>query len=598
MRGLVASVSGGPEADTPLALAQEIMYQAFNSPKPADRVRLARKALDVCAECADAYVLLAEHAQNGKEALEYYEKGVAAGKRAIGPETFQEAAGHFWGLVETRPYMRALKGLALGLWSEGRHDTGVGQLQEMLRLNPNDNQGVRDILATWLLLCDRDQELARLLEHYREETASWMYNRALLVFRQQGDTPETRELLNAAAKQNKFVPGFLLDEMPLPERAPEYYGLGDPNEAAIYAGANLTAWKSTPGAVTWVREVLKKPKQPKGRRAAPSGPSDNAKAKLGRLRMVDDVWEAGFRQIPAWVESEKARVIPWAVLVVSPEQGLILATELVPAEPTADRLWDVLAETMKKPAKGDPHRPARIRTEPDARWDLLQPYLADLGIALETVDQLELFREIFANFREFMSKDQPPGLLEVPGVTPEIVGRFYKAAAEFYRKAPWRFLGDDKSIKIECAKYQSGPWYAVLMGQSGITLGVALYEDLSLLRRLWANQLSERENARRTVALAVTFDSMTGMNPKDLEAASEHGWEIAGPEAHPTVYRKEPGMAVRPPLSWELELLESSMRALPVFVAEHNRDDRTPYRTTVAVASAKTDLILSWAHHE
>ncbi len=165
-------------------------------------------------------------------------------------------------------------------------------------------------------------------------------------------------------------------------------------------------------------------------------------------------------------------------------------------------------------------------------------------------------------------------------------------------KSPWRFLGDDRAIKIECDRYQSGPWYAVLMGLSGITLGVALYEDIGLLRKLWANRLSEQENVRRTVALAVTFDSMTDMNPKDLAAARHYGWEIAGPEAYPTVYRKERGMSVRPPLSWELELLEGSLRALPVFLAEHKRDDPTPYRTTVAVATGKIDFVLSWTVQE
>ena len=44
------------------------------------------------------------------------------------------------------------------------------------------------------------------------------------------------------------------------------------------------------------------------------------------------------------------------------------------------------------------------------------------------------------------------------------------------------------------------------MGQSGLTLGVALYEDLTLLRRMWAGELSDEENARETVALTVTFD--------------------------------------------------------------------------------------------
>ena len=31
---------------------------------------------------------------------------MAAGERALGPETYQRDVGHFWGLLETRPYMR------------------------------------------------------------------------------------------------------------------------------------------------------------------------------------------------------------------------------------------------------------------------------------------------------------------------------------------------------------------------------------------------------------------------------------------------------------------------------------------------------------
>ena len=42
---------------------------------------------------------------------------------------------------------------------------------------------------------------------------------------------------------------------------------------------------------------------------------------------------------------------------------------------------------------------------------------------------------------------------------------------------------------------------------------------------------------------------------------------MAGPEAYPLVLRINPGMAVRPPLAWELELLEACLRAIPKFLA-------------------------------
>jgi hypothetical protein len=132
------------------------------------------------------------------------------------------------------------------------------------------------------------------------------------------------------------------------------------------------------------------------------------------------------------------------------------------------------------------------------------------------------------------------------------------------------------------------------MGQSGLTLGVALYEDLDLLRRLWAGDLSDKENARRTVALTVTFDPDRQIPMADLLAGREHGWEVAGPEAYPSVFRKEPGLSLRPPLAWELELLEGCLRAIPGSIAEHRPGDTRPHRISVPVASGEVPLVLSW----
>src|SRR5262249_9767513 len=45
-------------ADTPLERAQDLMYDAFDA-RGRRRIQLARKALELSADCADAYVLLA-----------------------------------------------------------------------------------------------------------------------------------------------------------------------------------------------------------------------------------------------------------------------------------------------------------------------------------------------------------------------------------------------------------------------------------------------------------------------------------------------------------------------------------------------------------
>src|SRR3954452_5853205 len=171
MRDLLEGLLG-PREETPLSQAQELLDEAFEERDPERRSELARKALEVSPDCADAYVLLAEQARSRKEALGLYEKALAAGERALGPQVFRDDVGHFWGLLETRPYMRAREGLAGTLWTMGRRDEAIEHLQDMLRLNPNDNQGVRYTLAGWLLGEGRNEELARLLSEYDEESAN------------------------------------------------------------------------------------------------------------------------------------------------------------------------------------------------------------------------------------------------------------------------------------------------------------------------------------------------------------------------------------------------------------------------------------------
>src|SRR5581483_9087490 len=177
---------------------------------------------------------------------------------------------------------------------------------------------------------------------------------------------------------------------------------------------------------------------------------------------------------------------------------------------------------------------------------------------------------VFKDMTEHICGKPRPGLLDVPGVTPAQVGSFYDAAAFFFRQAPWKKLGDEAAIKVECDKFQSGPWYTVVMGQSGLTTGLALYEDLKALRNIWTTD--GNESAREGVATTVTFGEEWTIPVADLEAAKKHGWPVARPDAYPEIFHKERGLSLRPPLAWQLELVEGCLRAIPEFVNRHTQD--------------------------
>ncbi len=254
LRGLV-----GPSANDALGQAQNLIYQAWETSSHSRRMALARRALKVCPHCADAYVLLAvEAAATLDEQRKLYELGVRAGELALGSQGFEEYAGHFWGFLETRPYMRARAGLAQTLWAQGRHKQAADHYWNMLELNPNDNQGLRYVLAGWLLFLKDESRLEHLFQQYGDEASPFMlYTQALAAFQTNGDTEKARTFAEEAWNTNAHIPGALARTKTVKASNMDYYTPGGENEAAFYLDEYAFVWRQTPGAIDWLVNATK-----------------------------------------------------------------------------------------------------------------------------------------------------------------------------------------------------------------------------------------------------------------------------------------------------------------------------------------------------
>jgi hypothetical protein len=82
-------------ASEPRYRAEDLIYEAWEAAGPR-RLVLARRALALWPDCADAYVLLAHAASSLEEARELLERGVAVGERVVGWRVFVQDAGDFW----------------------------------------------------------------------------------------------------------------------------------------------------------------------------------------------------------------------------------------------------------------------------------------------------------------------------------------------------------------------------------------------------------------------------------------------------------------------------------------------------------------------
>lgn len=238
--------------------SQDLVFDAYEQPVSKGK-KLIKQALELDPDNADAYNYLASIEKDIEKSIKLYKKAIKAGEKSLGKQFFSENKGHFWGLIETRPYMRAKAGLADCLFAKKEVDQAIEIYEEMLELNPNDNQGVRYLLSTVLL---EKGDLARFELFTKsiedEDCAVWNYNNALYHFKKFGNTAKTKRVLRFAYKSNRFVIDYLLGIKKMPDTPPQYIGIGDENEAVSYVYNTWSIWDKTEGVFDWLYGFKKK----------------------------------------------------------------------------------------------------------------------------------------------------------------------------------------------------------------------------------------------------------------------------------------------------------------------------------------------------
>lgn len=221
--------------------AQDLLYEAFES-RGAKRYRLAEQSIDIY-PLADAYTILAEKEKTLEKQLAMYQKALELGIEELGGEqALKENKGHFWGLIETRPYMRAKSLIAQTLVESGDVNAAIGHYEDLLDLNENDNQGVRYFLFPLYVALGKVNEAKQLLEEYDEGTSTHLYNELLLELMEKGNTAKADKLMKNAQKANPHIMKFLTGKKKVPKKQPDHYSPGAETEAITYAQIHKHLW--------------------------------------------------------------------------------------------------------------------------------------------------------------------------------------------------------------------------------------------------------------------------------------------------------------------------------------------------------------------
>lgn len=227
----------------PRDIAQDLLVEAHNAHGTKQK-QLIEKALDIYPNSPDAYVLLAERSGSVHEQRSLLQQALTAGEQDLGKEFFLENKGHFWGLIETRPYMRAKASYALLLEETDALDEAITMYEELLVLNPNDNQGIRDMLLPLYIETEKFMQARHLMHTFEGDmSASFLFSKAIIEYTSNGLTKQAMRLLEEADEANPHVIDYLLGNKRLPEESPAYIGVGDEREAIAYVQENFHLWE-------------------------------------------------------------------------------------------------------------------------------------------------------------------------------------------------------------------------------------------------------------------------------------------------------------------------------------------------------------------
>lgn len=234
--------------------AQDLIYDAYES-TGKKRIELAKKALKLYPNIPDAYNILAELELNPLKEEQLLLKAIEVGEKELGKDFIKENKGYFWGIVSTRPYMRAKFNYADFLHENERFEEAIRQYEDLLELNPNDNQGARYELFIVYVESGLFKKAEALLKKYNETTtANGAYNLVLIELLQNGVTNKAKQLLKKAKQQNPYVPDYLLGKKDIPMYLPSHYQLGSESEAIIYADNHWTLWAGNPKLLDFLKK--------------------------------------------------------------------------------------------------------------------------------------------------------------------------------------------------------------------------------------------------------------------------------------------------------------------------------------------------------
>ncbi|MGB7596009.1 MAG: SEC-C metal-binding domain-containing protein [Gallionella sp.] len=159
-----------------------------------------------------------------------------------------------WGWHENRPALTLLARLAAMYRIARRFEDAVSVMAWMVwTLNPNDNQGMREILIHDYLRLGRVAEALTLAEKFPDDMAGMAYGLALALFMNKQEAAALETVKIASERYPQVRKMLLADKPKQPKLREGLVRVGGKDEAWYYRQDHLDLWQSS-GGLEWLRQ--------------------------------------------------------------------------------------------------------------------------------------------------------------------------------------------------------------------------------------------------------------------------------------------------------------------------------------------------------
>jgi len=298
------------------------------------------------------------------------------------------------------------------------------------------------------------------------------------------------------------------------------------------------------------------------------------KARVGRLRVVDEEWLAAIRPAYVWIDDpDQPSYRPIASYVIDP-RGAIRGSAFHEGTPTTEEALSALLASMYAPPllSGGGRRPARVAMDSPEWVAELGPALAELGIECRLRERMPEIDRVQAWMCKQMTGRAPvPGLLSIEGVTLPLVKRLYEQAARLYRHEPWNHLNDWHPMAISTPP-EANPRYVIVMGSSGQVYGLSIHDTLDDLHAMFASHSHQQVVRSRTWSV-LFYEEARAVSFADLDAIARYDLEVVGHVAYPVFGRSTRNAELIEPRPDDVHFVDAAMAALNQHLDDFERGD-------------------------